>query len=216
MNAHFWVERTTTQHYTLWSLFYFLFFFFVFFHVGPVISNLDSTNNNRHKKPISLSLSHRDGAPFLARLRALRFDRTLGFCIRVCVRVRLALSAPRLLPSRENSSLFSRHFCMWPFVTLCVSFWILVKTLGCVRCCEKEVRSKGPYVLCVWLTMTLMARRASDLRPATAQNPPLKDSSAQCYTLDWERSLCKSKLETSIRLPAICPFYFFPFGVGFF
>lgn len=64
--------------------------------------------------------------------------------------------------------------------------------------------------------MTLMARRASDLRPATAQNPPLKDSSAQCYTLDWERSLCKSKLETSIRLPAICPLRFiFPFGVGF-
>lgn len=61
MNAHFWVERTTTQHYTLWSLFYFL--FFCLFHVGPVISNLDSTNNNRHKKPISLSHTE-TGHPF--------------------------------------------------------------------------------------------------------------------------------------------------------
>lgn len=35
MNAHFWVERTTKQHYTLWSLFYFLFFFFCLFPCGP-------------------------------------------------------------------------------------------------------------------------------------------------------------------------------------
>jgi hypothetical protein len=80
--------------------------------VGPVISNLDSTNNNRHKKPISLSLSH--GAPFLARLRALRFNRTLGFCIRVCVRVRLALSAPRLFTvSRKLSAFYCVTVCLW-------------------------------------------------------------------------------------------------------
>jgi hypothetical protein len=91
----------------------------------------------------SLSLSH--GAPFLARLRALRFNRTLGFCIRVCVRVRLALSAPRLFTvSRKLFTFLPAFYCV---TVLCVSFWILVKTLGCVRCCEKEVRSKGPYVL---------------------------------------------------------------------
>lgn len=43
--------------------------------------------------------------------------------------------------------------------------------------------------------MTLMARRASDIRPGTVENPPVKDA-ADCYTLDWERSLCKLKLET--------------------
>lgn len=68
-----------------------LVFFFCSFHVGPVISNLDSTNNNhRHTQPISFLFQR------LLFGSALRFNRTLGFCIRACVRARHTLSAPSL------------------------------------------------------------------------------------------------------------------------
>ncbi len=57
--------------------------------MGPVISNLDSTNN------IRTHLRLPKGTPFWLGSPAIRSHFRL-LCIRVCVRVRLTLSAPRL------------------------------------------------------------------------------------------------------------------------
>ena len=50
--------------------------------------------------------------------------------------------------------------------------------------------------------MTLMARRASDSRPGTggtSQQQAKDATTAECYSSEWERSLCKSKLENISR-----------------
>lgn len=133
------MERTHTLSF-LFLFFHFCFFFFCSFYVGPVISNLDSTNNNhRHTQPISFLFQR------LLFGSALRFNRTLGFCIRACVRARHTLSAPSLqnCSALHDVSLlcdFSREVLPARLVSL--TFLPLVVGFICVLFREKKSLTK--------------------------------------------------------------------------